>query len=567
MLKVWVLFLLPISVFASPDAASKRIQAHLLVGDAATAVEEAKEGLSNYPDEPRLYELGMKSLGAAGLDSEMVALFETFHARFPEKAMEQEVLEQMCWGILRKGQKAPGLSSQLISIIGAALTQDMFAVEFLLKGLQHSNAQIRSVCVQLASMYGDQPLKDRLTQMFQKETVLEVRLEVIKAISKLRMENLMPELIARAGDPKIGAKEKLMAIKALVNFRESVARTELEMLAGSRRAALRQLACEAITHCEQKEDVDLLHNLVDDTHPDVQAAALKGLGVLRITPTEKIKQLAQKARDPQVGVTAGWVWILAEPQFGEKAFGRWLAHKNPEVQAFAASALAAAGPYGVELARTYLKKAKDPYVQANLALALIGRREECTQACQVLETLLGNNDEKWMVVEGGLFETLTKCSVTHNPAIPNYPEVVNQTVRLQFLNLLAILEYPGAQEAIKTFLKQKQWGVTGLAAETLLGEGDETAIDHVRVLLDENDSQIRVEAALVLATWGRDPTAIPHLLAVYPNADRHLQIKILESLGRIGDRDTIPFLLERLKEPSLVIRMIAASILIQTLNS
>jgi len=129
------------------------------------------------------------------------------------------------------------------------------------------------------------------------------------------------------------------------------------------------------------------------------------------------------------------------------------------------------------------------------------------------------------------------------------------------------LEYPGAHEAIKTFLKQRQYGVTGLAAETLLGEGDETAIEHVRALLDDKDPQIQAEAALVLATWGRDPTAIPHLLAVYPKGDRQLQVKILEALGRIGDRETIPFLIERLKEPSLMLRMIAATILIQTLNA
>ncbi len=567
MLKYFVLFILPIALWASPDSASRRIQAHLLLGDTGSAVREAQEGLALYPDEPRLYELALKSLGAAGQDSEMLSLWEDFRGRFPEKAMSQETLEQLSWAILRKGLKAPGLASQLIGIVGAALTQDMYAVPFLIEGLRHTNARIRSVCVQLAAMYGDLPLKDEIARMFHEETVFDVRLEVIKAVSKLRMEELMPELIARVGDPKIGAKEKHMAIKAIVNFRESVAREELEILASSRRAALRELACEAIAHCSQAEDVSLLHKLVDDTHPNVQAAALKGLGLLRIPPTDRVKFLAQNARDPNVGITAAWVWILAEPECGQKAFDRWLTHRNCDVQALAASALAAAGPYGIELARAYLKEAQDPYVQANLALALIGQREACEEACAILDRLLSGHEEKWMTVEEGLFHTVAKSTVTHNPAIPNFPEVVNQTVRLEFLNLLAILEYPGAQEAIKTFLKKRQWGVTGLAAETLLGEGDETAIDHVRSLLDDKDPQIRAEAALVLATWGRDPTAIPHLLAVYPKGGRELQIKILEALGRIGDRETIPFLLERLKEPALTLRMIAASILIQTLNA
>jgi HEAT repeat protein len=567
MLKFLFLLFLPFSLSASPESACRRIQAHLLIGDTDHAVQESKEALALYADEPRIYELALKSLGATGEDGEMVVLWETFHARFPEKAMEQEVLEQLCWGILRKGQKAPGLASQLISIIGAALTQDMYAVSFLLDGLHHTNTHIRSVCVQLASMFGDQPLRDEIARMLQTETALDVRLEVIKAVSKLRMETLMPNLLARVGDSKIGAKEKRIVIQAVVNFRESVDREELEVLVVGKRAALRELACEVIAHCNQVEDIPLLHKLVNDTHPDVQAAALKGLGILRVPPTKQVKQLAQRARDSNIGITAAWVWILAEPKCAERAFGRWLAHKNPKVQAIAAAALAAAGPYGVELARTYMKKAHDPYVQANLALALIGQREGCEEACVVLDRFLSSHDEKWMLVEEGLFHPIMKSTVMHNPAIPDFPEVVNQTVRLELLNLLAILEYPGAQEAIKTFLKQRHYGVTGLAAETLLGEGDETAIEHVRALLEDKDPQIRAEAALVLATWGRDPTALPHLLTIYPKGDRQLQVKILEALGRVGDRATIPFLLERLKEPSLMLRMIAASILIQTLNA
>src|SRR5699024_11269036 len=64
-----------------------------------------------------------------------------------------------------------------------------------------------------------------------------------------------------------------------------------------------------------------------------------------------------------------------------------------------------------------------------------------------------------------IFRVLTRSLVAHSPAIANFPEVVNQTVRLELLNLLAILEYPGAQEAMKRFFKQRPWGVTGRSEE------------------------------------------------------------------------------------------------------
>ena len=171
------------------------------------------------------------------------------------------------------------------------------------------------------------------------------------------------------------------------------------------------------------------------------------------------------------------------------------------------------------------------------------------------------------MVDEGLFGAIRQSSITHKPEIPNYPEVVNQTTRLELLNLLAILDYTGAQDAIKQFLKERRWGVTGLAAEKLLGEGDESALALVRELLNDEDQEIRLEAALALATWGRDVSALPILMAEYEKSDRMLQIKILESLGRIGSKEAIPFLIERLKESSLNMRIIAASVLLQTIKN
>ena len=56
-------------------------------------------------------------------------------------------------------------------------------------------------------------------------------------------------------------------------------------------------------------------------------------------------------------------------------------------------------------------------------------------------------------------------------------------------------------------------------------------------------------------------------MAEYESADRMVQIKILEALGRIGSREAIPFLLERLRESSLNMRIIAAAVLLQTIKS
>ncbi|MEZ5315639.1 MAG: HEAT repeat domain-containing protein [Chlamydiales bacterium] len=557
---------LPFSLLASVESV-QRIQSLLIIGDTTSALCESKKLFALSPEDSSSYEYLFKSLGAAGLEGEMVNFWHDFHDRFPEKAMSQDSLEEMAWVILRKGLKAPGSISQLVSMIGAALTQDIYAIPFLITGLRHTNSRIRSVCLELAALYGDQPLKEEMIRILQNEPIYEVRLALYKALSQLHIEEVMPELITRVQDPKIGAQEKSILIKAIVNFRDSIQDEEIHLLASSKRAALRELACELIAHYEEKKNIKILHQLLSDPHPDVKIAALKGLGFLRISPTDQVKKLAQNADHPIVGITASWVWVLADPDDGEEALSRWLFHKNPKVQTIAAGALLAAGKYGINLAHRYLNTVQNPYVKANLALALINQREFCEESCEILDHFLRNQKEKWMILEEGGFPALAKSNLAHNPVIPNFPAIVNQKVRLKLLNILAILEYPGVEEAIKLFLHDRQWGLTGLAAELLLSEGSESAIDHVRAILESQDPHTRVEAALVLATWGHDPTAVPYLISAYPEGDRQLKIKILEALGPIGSRETLPFLVERLKEPSLVLRMIAASVLIQTLNS
>jgi HEAT repeat protein len=560
------LFLISTGVAMTPEFLARRIQAHLLIGDSASACLAAQAALKSFPQDPLILEWVIRSLASEGELDRFMETWELLHAMHPEKALNQNLLEEMSWGILRKGQTAPGFTTQLISLIGAALTQDMRAVSFLIEGMHHTHVQIRALAVELSAYYKDQALKEEIGRLFQEEQSLDVRVEVIKALGVLKLDTYLPDLMRCLENRKINSKEKEAAIQAIILLREKIGEDELKVLAGSKRAGLRQLACEAIGKCQQKNASHLLIQLIQDSQPEVAASALKAWGLLRQPATDTIKQLAKAGLDPRVAITAAWVWLLEDPKEAATSMLYWLEHKEEAIRSLAASAVASAGPYGLALAKEQIEKSSDPFVRLNLALGLARQREETLLACQVLEEVLENNRELWMISTDGLFETIEKSNLRHNSAIPNYPEVINQTVRLEIINLLAILESPRALSILKAFLKEKKWGVTGLAAESLLGEGDETAIDLVRELLRDEDPSIRLEAALVLASWARDLSATQTLLDVYSKVDRQTKLKILESLGRIGDKTVIPFLLERFKEPSLIIRMVAASMLIVTLN-
>ena len=116
---------------------------------------------------------------------------------------------------------------------------------------------------------------------------------------------------------------------------------------------------------------------------------------------------------------------------------------------------------------------------------------------------------------------------------------------------------------VKSFLNHQDWGVSASAASTLLQEGDDQSLVLVRELLSDSDEKIRVQAALMLAMMGSDPEAVQTLEEAYFKVDREMKMYIIEALGRIGDQRSISFLFGVLQDPFQVLRVVAASALIQ----
>lgn len=565
MRKFAVLFFLGSTLFAhSIERDLLHVQAHLVINDPCSAKKLAEHALKEYPEEPVFYEWLIKSLARLADDSEMMRVWELYHDSFPEKAQSQELLEEMCWSILAKGKKEGALNAQILSLVGAALTQDMRAVPFLLEGMRNKSAHLRALSVELASFYGDQVLKEEIVRLYHEEAALGVRLEVIEALGKLKIEALADELLLRLEDPKTARTEKLCLIETLVEMQEGLKLETVDALSKARLGLYRELACEVVTACSL--DPAVLLALMEDSRSEVCAAAIRGWGRLRLPVNEIVKRQALQALDPLVGITAAWTWLIDEPTEAAACMEAWLNSPSSTVRSLAAGAVKAAGPYGIPLAKKIIASSQDPYVQLNLAVALGQQREESSLVCHVLEEVLVNCKDQWMLTKKGGFSVIEKSTCSHDALIANYPEVINQTVRLDLLNLLAILQSPKALDLIKAHLKERKWVVNALAAQTLLGEGDETALDLVRELLDDKDPELRLEAALVLAGWGKDLSAAETLLKLYPNSDKQMKLKILDSIGRIGNKEMVPFLISCLHEPSLILKMAAASILIQVLN-
>ena len=107
-----------------------------------------------------------------------------------------------------------------------------------------------------------------------------------------------------------------------------------------------------------------------------------------------------------------------------------------------------------------------------------------------------------------------------------------------------------AQEAVKSFLQNQTWGVTGAAAATLLKREMKRIYQWFATCLHDPEEKVRVQAALILAMVGSDPSAVKVLQEAYPRVDRDMKGAYPGGDRHIGDPQSIPFLLKILESLS-----------------
>lgn len=552
---------------------AKRVHTHLLIDDPSSAVQEAREGLSSYPDSKSLQLALIRALCAAGSEIEALEEWKAVTATHGELLDDRTALETLAWGVLNKGDSSSQLSIRVNALIGAAMTRDAKALPLILGAMRSSNSMLRSVAVSLAAGYGDFPLQDEITRMLKSEPIWYVRLELIRAVGALKMAHAKELLIEIIGNPRTMLEEKTAAIVSLVTLYDSIGESELALLIQSNRAGLRELACQVISHLDLRDQVSMLLPLTSDSHPLVRMSALNTLALLGIEriedkPLMEDRRISRLIADPvaEVAITASWVALLRGDGRGERSLRKWALKGNPQHARLAAGALAISGEKGSALSEELMELSSDPYVRLTLAVGLIGQRTNVERACQVLAEGLTMGD-KWMwdTSFNPLFRSISPSKVPLSGQIPNYPEAINQVTRLEILQILCIMQYRGAQEAVKEFLKVHTWGVVGAAASTLLREGDDEALDVVRALLDDPEEKVRLQAALILAQLSSDKQAIAVLKSAYPRVHREIKIHILQAIAKLADRSAIAFLLDRLNEPFQVLRVVAATAIIQCL--
>lgn len=554
---------LVLAVFLSLGAVKHQVQkihSYLIIGDKHSALQEAK-AYALKSETPEAYLLWLKATCVNEDEEGAFEIWRQIHERFGELAYDRDVLETLSWSIIQKGFGSFNPSIRLLSLLCGGITQDIEGMKLIHKGLKDRNAHIRSLSLELASWYGDEPLKQEVIKLYKKEHLWQVKSAAILAAGKMKITSLIPEFLNTLSYSHASFEEKKVMMQSLLQMKDEIDLDKVRHLAKSNRAMLRCLACETLRVTGDETSLELLTELSFDSNIKVKLAAIEALACLQMPINPKV---FDSFHHPELNVIQGWLDLIKQKKECS-TLKQALVGEDQATALFAAAAVAQGGVFAKPLMIEMWEEPLDDYVKANLALGFLWQREKVQEAASFLASFLKTHKEPLMWSDS-FFHPLKRSDLKYHPAIMNYPEAVNQATRLDLLNLLAITGYSEAQETIKDFLQESRFGICGLAAVILLGEGDSTAIDCVKQLLDDTNKEIRTQAALALAIWGKDHVALPMLMEIYHESDRSTKLKILEALGKVGSSGSIDFLIEQMQSSSQSIRVAASAVLLQTLN-
>ncbi len=281
------------------------------------------------------------------------------------------------------------------------------------------------------------------------------------------------------------------------------------------------------------------------------------------------KELPKLLEDvhPGVVILSAWLSLGFDEEMGKSVLKKYILSNDQEEACFAATALGAGGKHMTPFIYSLFKEVRDSFVKVNLSLALLKNGGGYNDVAPFLASFITEEKGQLMWTQNSypMFTSLVPSKVRHMPHVPSYPKEVDQLTRLRLLNILCIAGYDKAGELVRSFLHNRIWGVIGTASMLVLEEGDLEAADLIRALLSDPEEEMRVQAALALAFHGGDQEVRLVLEEAYPKMSWDKKITILEALGFIGNRDSIPFLLAVMEEPFQLSRTIAASSIIQCL--
>lgn len=540
-------------------------RAYLALQDSKEALKLLQEQDIQISHSASFWKQYICTLAQAGRVQEATLLLAKYQTN--KQIFHWELAEQVAWGQVRESIDSPQLPCRLQALLAAHFSRKIEGVRILLEGMRSSNILVRALAVHLAAELQDRCLVEEIVGLFQREKNSKIRRELVRAIGKMRITSLQPMLEDYLGREELSDIDRNIAVEAYLSFLEQPSHEDVKRFSLSPRVGHRVLYCRLIVMFGMQEGNAVLQRLTEDPHPSVRIYAFQALGILRSGGKDTLSCAKRGVNDshPLVSASAAYVLSLEKDISGQEKLAALLHHSQPKVRWFVSGLVSAMGLQGESLVLHEAEASSDPYVRLNLSIALFSLRSQTgigeRKAALLLRKALAEKQNRWKEEIFGFFS-----GIVREVDLDEEAETKDLLLELQLCGLLYQLDPTGAKDLLEKFLHKHAWGISGGATAVLLMEGEMTDLPLVEDLLQSRDPEVQLQAAIVLAIWGKHESALTHLQSAYQKASFSHKIRILEAMVQIGSFETLPFFFEVLQSSSETLRILGSLGLIHTLQ-
>ncbi len=542
----------------------KKVRAHILIGDYQSALKI----LSHAPfRSKKILELEIESYAALLDEGSLIACLKAYQAEYPQEN-DLAIYETVSWSIIKKACKSSSIPTRYEGLLAAFLAQSAKGVDLLYNGFSDSSHTLRNFCTHLAKYQRDDHILEKVYEIFHTDPSFETKLLAIQALGCARLEKAKDEVFSLL-EKELTREEKENAILAYVEMKSDVTSSIIEKIYKSPHAALRTLSLELILSRLKKDCIPYVLELALDPNLDVKIQSLQTLGILVENDNVEAKKIVENLKTSDeafVAITSLW-FLLRNSSTYDETFTKWLTSENQKNRLYAVSALGHAGDGALFALKNEALFSKDPYVRVNAALALLRFQKEKDLVKKSIINFLDTVHERIGTQEFGIFSAIGPTIQSHDLVQPQIPETEDLMTRLGLIGALSECDVGLAQEKMLGMLSEKTWGISANAMALLLQEGPLSSINLIKPLLYDKSSTLSLQAALFLSSTTQDKDALEVLLKHYNQSPIETKEMILFALGQMHCPEAIGFLRQVLVDRSQILRIKAASAILQCINN
>lgn len=326
--------------------------------------------------------------------------------------------------------------------------------------------------------------------------------------------------------------------------------------------SVRWAAATALGHINGKESVQALWSASKDPVYFVRLASIAALGTIgNSAAIEALLKILENAVDDDAHLHSAYELGKLGNKIGIQRLSEALNHQESSV---IRKAIADLKFLNTEASTSVLLEAlQHPknYVRtlAVQALGEIGNDAWIPDLLEVLEHEDSRLHEFISLDESVVNALMQIGSAPAIAALLSIAENQSFLIRRKVLELFGILRCQIAVPTLQKALKDGNAAIRGIAVTSLGQIGDKLAMPYLLQALDD-DSCVCENAARALGQIG-SKDAVPKLLQMLKNEDHYIRWSASDALGKIGGLETIAELLKLLRHPNLQTRRIAAKTL------